>query len=133
MVSAGDAVTGGQVIALAPSPRCKGKRYVEVMMWHNGLPLIPYEYIGNPESMIIKDALRGTERTVTPVTSGFKILLIMDNIKNIAILGSTGSIGTQTLDIIEEHPEKFRATVLTAARNWELLAARHAGSILFAS
>lgn len=48
----------------------------------------------------------------------------MDNIKNIAILGSTGSIGTQTLDIIEEHPEKFRATVLTAARNWELLAAQ---------
>ena len=57
---------------------------------------------------------------MTPVTSGFKILLIMDNIKNIAILGSTGSIGTQTLDIIEEHPEKFRATVLTAAHNWEL-------------
>ena len=56
MVSAGDAVTGGQVIALAPSPDAKGKRYVEVMMWHNGLPLIPYEYIGNPESMIIKDA-----------------------------------------------------------------------------
>lgn len=56
MVSAGDAVTGGQVIALGPSPDAKGKRYVEVMMWHNGLPLIPYEYIGNPESMIIKDA-----------------------------------------------------------------------------
>lgn len=50
--------------------------------------------------------------------------MIMDNIKNIAILGSTGSIGTQTLDIIEEHPEKFRATVLTAAHNWELLAAQ---------
>lgn len=43
-------------------------------------------------------------------------------IKNIAILGSTGSIGTQTLDIIEEYPEKFRAAVLTAGKNWELLA-----------
>ena len=41
---------------------------------------------------------------------------------NIAVLGSTGSIGTQTLDIIEEYPAKFRATVLTAGRNWELLA-----------
>lgn len=41
---------------------------------------------------------------------------------NIAILGSTGSIGTQTLDIIEEYPGKFKATVLTAGRNWQLLA-----------
>jgi len=48
----------------------------------------------------------------------------MSDIKNIAVLGSTGSIGTQTLDIIEEHPERFRASVLTAARNWELLAAQ---------
>lgn len=43
-------------------------------------------------------------------------------VKNIAILGSTGSIGTQTLDIIEEYPDKFRAVVLTAGKNWELLA-----------
>lgn len=43
-------------------------------------------------------------------------------IKNIAILGSTGSIGTQTLDIISEYPDKFRAVVLTARRNWRLLA-----------
>lgn len=41
---------------------------------------------------------------------------------NIAILGSTGSIGTQTLDIIAEYPDKFRAAVLTARRQWELLA-----------
>lgn len=44
--------------------------------------------------------------------------------KNIAVLGSTGSIGTQTLDIIEEYPERFRAAVLTAGRNWQLLAAQ---------
>ncbi len=42
--------------------------------------------------------------------------------KNIAILGSTGSIGTQTLDIIAEYPDKFRAMVLTARKNWQLLA-----------
>ena len=34
--------------------------------------------------------------------------------KNIAVLGSTGSIGTQTLDIIARHPDKYRASVLVA-------------------
>lgn len=41
---------------------------------------------------------------------------------NIGILGSTGSIGTQTLDIIKEYPDKFRASVLTAGCNRALLA-----------
>lgn len=44
------------------------------------------------------------------------------NVRHIAILGSTGSIGTQTLDIIEEYPRLFRASLLTAGRNWRLLA-----------
>lgn len=38
------------------------------------------------------------------------------------MLGSTGSIGTQTLDIIAEYPDRLRATLLTAGHNWELLA-----------
>lgn len=42
--------------------------------------------------------------------------------KNIVILGSTGSIGTQTLDIIKEYKDRFRAVALTAHHNWELLA-----------
>ncbi|MCM1293672.1 MAG: 1-deoxy-D-xylulose-5-phosphate reductoisomerase [Bacteroides sp.] len=41
--------------------------------------------------------------------------------KRIAILGSTGSIGTQTLDIISEHSKLFEATVLVAGRNARLL------------
>lgn len=41
--------------------------------------------------------------------------------KNIAILGSTGSIGTQTLSVISEHPDLFQVEVLTAASNYELL------------
>jgi len=45
-----------------------------------------------------------------------------DEIRNIAILGSTGSIGTQTLDVIAEYSDRFRATVLTAGSNVELLA-----------
>ncbi len=46
----------------------------------------------------------------------------MDKIKSIGVLGSTGSIGTQTLDIIAKYPEKYRAGVLTARKQWELLA-----------
>lgn len=45
----------------------------------------------------------------------------MSEIKNICVLGSTGSIGTQTLDIIAEYPELFRASVLTARRQWQIL------------
>jgi 1-deoxy-D-xylulose 5-phosphate reductoisomerase len=38
------------------------------------------------------------------------------------VLGSTGSIGTQTLDIIEEFPDKFKLVALAAGSNIELLA-----------
>ena len=41
--------------------------------------------------------------------------------RHIAILGSTGSIGTQALEIVQNHPEKFAVEVLTAYRNAELL------------
>lgn len=41
--------------------------------------------------------------------------------KKIAILGSTGSIGTQALEVIAEHPDKFQAEVLTANTNADLL------------
>lgn len=43
------------------------------------------------------------------------------NIKRIAIFGSTGSIGTQTLDVIAANRDKFSAEVLTAQNNAELL------------
>jgi 1-deoxy-D-xylulose-5-phosphate reductoisomerase len=42
-------------------------------------------------------------------------------VKHIAILGSTGSIGTQTLEVIEEHSDDFCVEVLTARNNYELL------------
>ena len=41
--------------------------------------------------------------------------------KKIAILGSTGSIGTQTLDVISTQPEHFQVEVLTAQNNAEML------------
>jgi len=41
---------------------------------------------------------------------------------NLAILGSTGSIGTQSLDVISRYPDRFRISVLTAGDNVDLLA-----------
>lgn len=41
--------------------------------------------------------------------------------KRIAILGSTGSIGTQALEVIDNNPDKFEVTVITANENVELL------------
>jgi len=41
--------------------------------------------------------------------------------KKLVILGSTGSIGTQTLDIVREHPQQFKIVGLTAYNNVEKL------------
>lgn len=41
--------------------------------------------------------------------------------KRIALLGSTGSIGTQTLDVVRHYPEDFRVTALAASSNIEML------------
>lgn len=42
--------------------------------------------------------------------------------QQICILGSTGSIGTQALDVIAQHPDRYEAYCLTANNRWELLA-----------
>lgn len=42
--------------------------------------------------------------------------------QQICILGSTGSIGTQALDVISQHPDRYEAYCLTANSRWELLA-----------
>ena len=41
--------------------------------------------------------------------------------RKIAILGSTGSIGTQTLDIVRQHPDMFEVELISANSNTELL------------
>ena len=41
--------------------------------------------------------------------------------KQIAILGSTGSIGTQTLDVVRQHPSEFSVYALSAHRSLDLL------------
>lgn len=43
------------------------------------------------------------------------------NKRHIAILGSTGSIGTQALDVISQHPNSYEVELLTANNNAELL------------
>ena len=44
--------------------------------------------------------------------------------RRIAILGSTGSIGRQTLDVIREHPDRFEVELLTCKGSWGLMAAQ---------
>lgn len=47
---------------------------------------------------------------------------MVDSIKRVAVLGSTGSIGRQTLDVIRALPQRFRVVGLAAGKNLELLA-----------
>ena len=41
--------------------------------------------------------------------------------KQLSILGSTGSIGTRTLEVVEAHPDRFQVAALAAQRNLDLL------------
>lgn len=43
-------------------------------------------------------------------------------VQRIALLGSTGSIGRQTLDIVRRHRDVFSIETLSAGKNWEMLA-----------
>ena len=45
----------------------------------------------------------------------------MDRIENVAVLGSTGSIGRCTLEVIARHPQRYRACVLSANRDHEVM------------
>ncbi len=63
----------------------------------------------------------------TPFSLNFHCLTIfaalnkMEDKRNIAILGSTGSIGTQALEVIKAHPDRFVVEVLVANSNVDLL------------
>lgn len=50
-----------------------------------------------------------------------KLAVNMEVIKGVAVLGATGSIGTQALEVIRAHPELFSVKVLTAHNNADLL------------
>lgn len=48
LADTGDEVTGGQIIALQATGNGMRGNEIHLQMWHNGTPLIPYEYIGDP-------------------------------------------------------------------------------------
>lgn len=50
LVEAGDMVNGGQIIALSDQGNGIKGELINLEMWFNGLPLIPYDYIGNHPS-----------------------------------------------------------------------------------
>jgi 1-deoxy-D-xylulose-5-phosphate reductoisomerase len=58
-------------------------------------------------------------------------------LQKIALLGSTGSIGTQTLDIISRYPDQFKPEILTAGDNVDLLISQakhfHPGSVVISN
>src|SRR5690606_33945314 len=51
-------------------------------------------------------------------------ILLQNMTNDLAILGSTGSIGTQVLDVARRMPDRFRVVSLSAGRNDERLAAQ---------
>ncbi|MFN7506581.1 MAG: 1-deoxy-D-xylulose-5-phosphate reductoisomerase, partial [Limnobacter sp.] len=46
------------------------------------------------------------------------------NLQNLLILGATGTIGINTLDVVARHPDRFQVHGLVAGRNIELLFAQ---------
>jgi len=48
LAEVGDEVTGGQIIAFASKDSGLNGSDIYLRMWHNGTPLIPYEYVGKP-------------------------------------------------------------------------------------
>ena len=55
------------------------------------------------------------------IKSSQKSAPLKEGVKRIAIFGSTGSIGTQALEVIASNPEKFSVEILTAQNNDDLL------------
>ena len=45
----------------------------------------------------------------------------MEGKRRIAILGSTGSIGTQTLDVVRRHPDRFEVELISANNSADAL------------
>ena len=57
-----------------------------------------------------------------------RALVGLNKVKKISLLGSTGSIGTQTLDICREKPKQFQCVAMAAGTNIDLLSQQIAGT-----
>lgn len=55
LAAMGDDVEAGQIIADLPDPDKAGKRYINIRMWHNGLPVVPYKFINERQSGNFKE------------------------------------------------------------------------------
>ena len=71
--------------------------------------------------MLIFSHLEIQKASIATNTSQLYYFCIMEKRRGIAILGSTGSIGTQALEVIESYPDKFDLQVITAGKNADLL------------
>src|SRR5665647_2451255 len=72
---------------------------------------------------MISDSGKGTHLLRRNVPMNVTVYNYLENsMKNIVILGCTGSIGRQTLDVIRSLPDRFKVTGLAAGKNWRLLA-----------
>jgi 1-deoxy-D-xylulose-5-phosphate reductoisomerase len=70
-------------------------------------------------SKFFNDCLGGEEWGWYGLRDG-RVVFGGQRVKRITILGATGSIGTQTLDIVSQYPEQFQVVGLTAGRNINL-------------
>ncbi len=61
LVEPGEHVTGGQVIAMTASGNARKNEFINVEMWHNGTPLVPYEYIGDSDTAAPRYPIIDTE------------------------------------------------------------------------
>lgn len=50
LIEPGDNVTGGQVIALTSRGNSRMNEHITIEIWHNGTPLIPYDYLGDKDT-----------------------------------------------------------------------------------
>src|SRR5205807_2375732 len=89
-----------------------GARIIGSVMWLLSLERTVSETLGHPDGWI------------ESLTRGSAEMQRTDIVKKIALLGSTGSIGAQTLDVCRRFPDRFRIVALAAGRNAELLAAQ---------
>ena len=61
LVEPGDKVIGGQIIALTSSGNARKNEIINIEMWHNGTPLVPYEYLGDSDTSTTRYPVIDTE------------------------------------------------------------------------